>query len=1352
MSSIVFSFDAEAIGVLSALDAIRSGIEGIISVAETLSSSFGQINSSAETLDIGMTSLFANFGAITGAADQASQSMGRSSNSARDLAYQLSQLAQRSSDLAESHKDAVAKIEVQEQRLSDTTTEEIQKRNDAFTASMDKLVESHQNAIDSITRQEENLTQTYLETMNNRLIKLQNPIALQHQQLVNALQQQISGLLTIGDTAGASNLSTRLDAENAKYQTFLTTKIEPYYKELDQKGYDHNANQLTALENRLSKENSNYADQATLLQKNRDQQLVDINKHYNQQEADLQTHLSNENEQYAKQQRDISEQQAHDISNAASSGGRGGKGASADIGKPPPTADGIDLLKRLGIDPQKNPMDATNAIQAWILGEKYKGQSLGNGRGQAFNTQMTIPQTQSVVEQSLALGQDPTLAVRGNENYVDLFANLLAYTGGTAPTRSQTSRFGSLEQIMEKVMAGNTQGLERQFATLGISKTLLENSGVKFGGTTGNTIENSADVFGALETLSHTAAPGLGKKEATESFSGLMNQYKDLWYKTSQQIGDPNNPDGLWKQFDKQIGRLLVFLLAHQEDFVKFGQTIFKGVIDAFTKFNDFILSKKGTDTLHEIGHAFQEIGDALKWIGEHKDIVLLIISLLGMQAGSKLLGAAGSGLMNGVKGFASGGLVGGLGIAGGLASDMSSGIGGLASSGMGAASSGIQGIFNKMFGGFSLGNLTRETFNPLSRDLQNFGGKSGGNPFSPSGLLGDGSEIWGTFSNPISKMGAGSQGLLGSGGLQGLLGSGEKINGKSPNFSSDPKGVKQSLDAISMAIRALGDINITGKNVYVNGPQSRGSRNKSNATEGAVNDAFGAEEQGLTNSGGQSLQKQFTDLVQKFYKKQPSGLIGDEKGMVESTLVNDAQQPIIKDITGLYHKGQGLLGSGAMRMPGSSSAETAIPMGGDIQGGIGGWLTKFFGKGTPKEGDAIRMGGSFFQDHAGGALARNVANDIPIIAGKSAGSEMGPLSNAAMGILPNLIKLGPIIMGIGPVLAGMAVAAGPIILVGAAIAGLIAILVMNREKIMPFINTLINFFQHQLKDAGKELHKFVKEVTDRLDGAFGDGSIVHKLLVWFSLFWAGAWGGIKLAFQGVWNIIVGIIQIVWSIISNLILLGLDLLSGHWGKAWDDIKNLLSGVVGGIGKILVGLGQTVVGIFVGLFAGLWNMVKTPLGDLWTSLMKWFSDLGTGITDFFTKTIPKGISDAFSGMGTLVKSGIDWIVDNVLPGPLKGAVHSALGFADGGQYPGNEVSLVGEKGPELFFNKYQGTVVPNSQIRDALGFGNGNNGNGKGNIIIAGPVHIHTNNAEDLYKQLNQYAGKRAEFGVRGSSL
>ena len=56
----------------------------------------------------------------------------------------------------------------------------------------------------------------------------------------------------------------------------------------------------------------------------------------------------------------------------------------------------------------------------------------------------------------------------------------------------------------------------------------------------------------------------------------------------------------------------------------------------------------------------------------------------------------------------------------------------------------------------------------------------------------------------------------------------------------------------------------------------------------------------------------------------------------------------------------------------------------------------------------------------------------------------------------------------IGPALAGIAAAAGPILLVAGAIGGLIFLLVQNREKIMPFIHTIANFFGHQLKDAGK--------------------------------------------------------------------------------------------------------------------------------------------------------------------------------------------------------------------------------------------------------------------------------------------
>ena len=44
----------------------------------------------------------------------------------------------------------------------------------------------------------------------------------------------------------------------------------------------------------------------------------------------------------------------------------------------------------------------------------------------------------------------------------------------------------------------------------------------------------------------------------------------------------------------------------------------------------------------------------------------------------------------------------------------------------------------------------------------------------------------------------------------------------------------------------------------------------------------------------------------------------------------------------------------------------------------------------------------------------------------------------------------------------------------------------------------------------------------------------------------------------------------------------------------------------------------------------------------------------------------------------------------------------FGFADGGEPPVNQVSLVGERGPELFIPKTAGTVIPNNMIGSAMG--------------------------------------------------
>jgi len=62
------------------------------------------------------------------------------------------------------------------------------------------------------------------------------------------------------------------------------------------------------------------------------------------------------------------------------------------------------------------------------------------------------------------------------------------------------------------------------------------------------------------------------------------------------------------------------------------------------------------------------------------------------------------------------------------------------------------------------------------------------------------------------------------------------------------------------------------------------------------------------------------------------------------------------------------------------------------------------------------------------------------------------------------------------------------------------------------------------------------------------------------------------------------------------------------------------------------------------------------------------------------------------------------------GETFGAV-SASGYADGGDPPVNRVSIVGERGPELFVPRTAGTIIPNNQLANAMGGGQTVNYNG-----------------------------------------
>lgn len=670
MSNIVFSFDANAAGALAAFEAISEGIDGLISVTERLASAFASVNSTAETWGTALTTLLGNFNDLTATNDAATSSMGRSSRAASDLAYQLQQLSERSAELARQHQETVTQIEQQEQDLTTTTQEQIARRQESYQHSYDDLVRAHQDAVDAIKDQEQSLSENYLDQMNSRLLKLNDPNALQNKYITDALQQQIDAALATGNTSQLASLEAQLKKQQDKYQTYLNTVIKPYYADLDAIEARHYQEAQDKLNQRLNNENSKYQSQSDYLKQQYDQQLTDIETNYQKREKALEDHLAKEDQQYAYQQQRLSEERQHMLDNAALGGG--GAGGGVEIGTPVHGDGSIQLLKMLGIDPEKDPAKAAQALQNWVLGIPFNGVSLG--RGAAFNSQLTIPMIQSVIGQQIAFGLDPTRNLRGNENYVDLFSNLAGLARASAPGRSEQDIVNSLMQVMAKSASGNTQGLLRQLTNLGFTKTMLEDSGLKFGGATGNTILNPSDAYNALLNLAHNKAGGLGATEATGTFAGLMNQVKDLWYRTAQEIGDPNNPGGLWKRFVGQIKVLVEFLMSHRQEIVNFGKTVFEWLIAKFKDFNTWLQSPQGHTVLDDIGKGFRAIGDALHWVDQHKEIIGLIMGLLVAQGASKIVGGLS---INPLLGLLNGGITGG---AGGLASSLL----GLAGGGLG--------------------------------------------------------------------------------------------------------------------------------------------------------------------------------------------------------------------------------------------------------------------------------------------------------------------------------------------------------------------------------------------------------------------------------------------------------------------------------------------------------------------------------------------------------------------------------------------------------------------------------------------------------------------------------------------
>lgn len=262
----------------------------------------------------------------------------------------------------------------------------------------------------------------------------------------------------------------------------------------------------------------------------------------------------------------------------------------------------------------------------------------------------------------------------------------------------------------------------------------------------------------------------------------------------------------------------------------------------------------------------------------------------------------------------------------------------------------------------------------------------------------------------------------------------------------------------------------------------------------------------------------------------------------------------------------------------------------------------------------------------------------------------IGPIITAiaaAVGVLATALAIQGLIKSVAAAFAFLnaTMAANPIVLVVAAIAGLVAAFVVLWKKCEGFRNfwknlwdgiknvfnavvtwfqqaaqTLVNIFQtawNGIKKAWSGVGNFFKGIWQGITGIFKSADS------WLSNKFGAAWTGIKNAFAP----FVGYFQQIWNTVKGIFAAVKAVLSGNFSEAWEAIKGVFSG-------------------WGNFFKGLWDQVKSAFSNVWQSM----KDIG--------KNIVKGIWDGISGAASWLWDKITGFGNDIL-GWFKGifGIHS-----------------------------------------------------------------------------------------------
>lgn len=236
-----------------------------------------------------------------------------------------------------------------------------------------------------------------------------------------------------------------------------------------------------------------------------------------------------------------------------------------------------------------------------------------------------------------------------------------------------------------------------------------------------------------------------------------------------------------------------------------------------------------------------------------------------------------------------------------------------------------------------------------------------------------------------------------------------------------------------------------------------------------------------------------------------------------------------------------------------------------------------------------------------------------------------------------------------GALKAAFAALTGPVGIVIAAIAGLIAVFVAlykNNEE-----------FRNKVNSTWNEVKNIV-------------GSIINGLKELFSVFiafakqiWSKYGNDIVNIISTAFNMMFTVIKTVLNLIKNVINVVVSVIKGDWKGAWEGIKNIILTVWNGIKsvisaelEIIKNVIKIAFGIVKSVISGIWNDIKSVTSTIWNGVKNTITSIINGIKSAVSSVF-NSIKSTISGIWNGIKSVTSTVwngIKSAIVTPIEGA--------------------------------------------------------------------------------------------------